>query len=539
VTTGAAQAEAPAGSIDGDRTRPDVPAQGRSPRRDRLHRPMPADGIWGWLVPAIIALVAGILRFDRLGVPADHVFDEVYYAQDAADLLAFGVEYDVEEDQPQFIVHPPAGKWLIAVGQAIFGNDSFGWRFSVALVGTLAVFLMARISRRLFRSLVLGATAGILLAVDGLHYVLSRTALLDGILMFWVLAAFGCLLVDRDRVRERLAARWSRGDGLAEGGAGGWRRTAVHDHGKGVGRFGPGFGVRPWRLAAGLCLGLACATKWNAVWFVAVFGLMTVLWDVGARRLVGVRRPFLAALARDAAPALLSIVLVAVVVYIASWTGWMLAGERAYDRYAAAGSGPGIVPEALRSLWHYHEAQLGFHRGLDSFHSYRSHPWSWIVLSRPVSFHYTGLDQGDMGCAVESCSRAILGIGTPVLWWGGVIALAVMVVVWLGRRDWRAGAVLSGLAAGWLPWFAFADRTQYYFYAVAFLPWTILAVTMCLGYVLGPPAESTARRAWGAGVAGTFVVLVVLNFAYLLPILSDQTIPYAEWYQRMWLPSWI
>ena len=48
--------------------------------------------------------------------------------------------------------------------------------------------------------------AGALMAVDGLHFVMSRTSLLDGVLMFFVLAAFGCLVVDRDRARERLAA---------------------------------------------------------------------------------------------------------------------------------------------------------------------------------------------------------------------------------------------------------------------------------------------------------------------------------------------
>ncbi|NEE46597.1 phospholipid carrier-dependent glycosyltransferase, partial [Streptomyces sp. SID8455] len=47
--------------------------------------------------------------------------------------------------------------------------------------------------------------AGLLLAVDGLHFVMSRTALLDLIVMFFVLAAFGCLVVDRDRARRRLA----------------------------------------------------------------------------------------------------------------------------------------------------------------------------------------------------------------------------------------------------------------------------------------------------------------------------------------------
>lgn len=477
---------------------------------DRLRTPMSVDGIWGWLVPAAIALVAGILRFDRLAIPSSYVFDEVYYADDAADLLAYGVEYDPESGGPQFVVHPPVGKWVIALGQLAFGDDSLGWRVPVAVLGTLAVFLLGRIARRLFRSVTLGAVAATLLAVDGMAFVLSRTAILDGILMFWLLCAFGALLVDRDHARDRLAVRMA------------------------AGRSG---GLRPWRLAAGVFLGLAVATKWNGAWFVVAFGLMTVLWDVDARRCAGARHPRSAMLRRDAVPAFCSVALLAVAVYVASWTGWFLGGDRAYDRFSTAG--PGWLPQPLQGLWAYHEAMLGFHRNLSTWHAYESHPWSWLVMGRPVSFAYRGLERGELGCEADACSRAVLAIGTPMLWWGGVVALLVVVLLWLGRRDWRAGAVLGGFGAGWLPWFLFADRTQYAFYAVVMLPFMILAVTMCLGLLLGPPTASPVRRAWGAGVAGAIVLVVVLNFAYFFPIYTDATIPYEQWRARMWLTSWI
>src|ERR1019366_8078491 len=73
-------------------------------------------------------------------------------------------------------------------------------------IGSLAILLLARIPRRMTRSTLLGCIAGLLMALDGLEFVMSRTALLDIFLMFWVLAAFGCLVVDRDVTRARLAA---------------------------------------------------------------------------------------------------------------------------------------------------------------------------------------------------------------------------------------------------------------------------------------------------------------------------------------------
>ena len=68
----------------------------------------------------------------------------------------------------------------------------------------IAGVLVARIARRLSRSTMVGAIAGILLICDGVSFVTARTALLDGYLTVFVVAAFGALLVDRDQVRERL-----------------------------------------------------------------------------------------------------------------------------------------------------------------------------------------------------------------------------------------------------------------------------------------------------------------------------------------------
>ena len=174
-----------------------------------------------WGGPLLVALFAGVLRFRQLGSPRAVIFDETYYAKDAWSLLQYGYEGTWPKNandailqsppsvplspEASYVVHPPVGKWMIAAGEWLFGLNPFGWRFMAALLGTLSVLMLCRIGRRLFRSTALGCLAGLLLAVDGLHFVMSRAALLDVVLMFWVLAAFGCLLVDRDRTRARLA----------------------------------------------------------------------------------------------------------------------------------------------------------------------------------------------------------------------------------------------------------------------------------------------------------------------------------------------
>jgi len=507
--------------------------------RRRLLPPPPTDRRAGWIGALAVTALAGFLRFWNLGQPRVFVFDETYYAKDAYALLQYGHEQDyvknadekilkgdldVFADSASYVVHPPLGKWVIATGEQLFGMNPFGWRVAVAVLGTLSVLLLARLVRRMTGSTVLGTIAGFLLAIDGLHIVMSRTALLDLPLSFFLLAAFGALVLDREHGRRRAAARLASFEGSS---------------------LGPGLGFRPWRIAAGVLLGAALATKWNAIFFVAAFGLLTVWWDVSARRVAGARSPWLGSLSRDALPAFVSIVPTALITYLATWAGWFASSGGYYRTWAAENPSThyGWVPGPLRSLWHYHADALSFHTGLSSDHPYQSHPWSWLVQGRPVSFYYEEYGLGERGCEVERCAREVLAVGNPIIWWSTAAALLVMVWLVISRRDWRAGAVLAALAAGWLPWFWYADhndRTMFSFYAVSFLPFLVMAVTMCLGFILGPSTASPRRRTVGATAVGAFLLLATLAAIAMAPLWLAEVLPYDDWLDRLFgIQSWI
>ncbi|WP_326650467.1 MULTISPECIES: phospholipid carrier-dependent glycosyltransferase [unclassified Streptomyces] len=501
-----------------------------------------------WGGPLLVALVAGVLRFWNLGQPDAVIFDETYYAKDAWALINQGYEGSWPKDidrqiletpssvsvptDPGYVVHPPVGKWVIGIGEHFFGFSPFGWRFMVFLLGTLSVLMLCRIGRRLFRSTFLGCLAGALLTVDGLHFVMSRTALLDQVLMFFVLAAFGCLLIDRDWARRRLAAA------LPTDEEGVLRPDATVAETLRL-------GWRPWRLAAGLMLGLAAGTKWNGLYVMVAFCLMTVLWDVGARRTAGAVQPYRTVLKKDVVPAFVSTVPVAIVTYIASWTGWIVT-DKGYFRNWAEKDGKGgswtWLPDWLRSLWHYENEVYEFHVNLTSGHTYQSNPWSWIVLGRPVSYFYEDPNAGTKGCpsdTADKCAREVLALGTPLLWWAACFAVCYILWRWLFRRDWRAGAIACGIAAGWVPWFFYQERTIFLFYAVVFVPFLCLAVAMMIGAILGPPGSDERRRAIGAIGAGVLVLLIIWNFIYFYPLYTGRPIPVEEWRNRMWLDTWV
>ena len=524
---------------------------------DRLMSPMLADRLWGWVGPLVVTAFAAILRFSRLSVPRSVNYDETDYVKDAWSILQHGVEWNPIANPAGYppgqsyannlllsggthifapcsgyscgeaVTHPEVGKYLIAIGEWVFGLNPFGYRVASAVFGSLAILLMCRIARRLTRSTLLGCIAGVLLSLDGMEFALSRTGILDIFLMFFVLAAFGAMLIDRDVSRSRLA------------------QAVVLRPGD---EAGPGLGIRKWRVLAGLLIGLACAVKQDAVWYIPAFIGMSVAWDISARRAAGLRASRRGGIVRDGKWLPLTLVVMPFVTYVVTWINWMVTQTGYYRDYARAHGVPTPVIEALYSLFKYHQTTIDFDIHLRHSHPYMSQPWDWIVLSRPVSFYYAAYTNaaGTHPCPATGCppgpswSQEVLPLGNPAIWWVSIPAMLFCLGWWLTRRDWRAGASLLGVIAGWLPWFLFLKRTpQFDYYSLEFLPFLVLCITLCLGLIIGPARASPRRRAIGAAIAGTYVLAVLILFWYFYPILAGQIVPYSSWFARMWYRGWI
>jgi dolichyl-phosphate-mannose--protein O-mannosyl transferase len=346
--------------------------------------------------------------------------------------------------------------------------------------------------------------------------------------MFWVLAAFGLLVIDRDQTIARLqdAAASAGPQDLA----------------------GPRLGVRWLRVAAGLCLGAACASKWTGLYFLIAFAGLAIVWDMGARRAAGYPDWLAGGLRSDVKWLPAWFLAVPAAIYTASWSGWFATSD-GYDRNWAASAGNHTpVWSTIDSWYQYNHWMLQFGLGLHSPQSYKSNPLGWLLLSRPISFYWCA--NGPSSCTMPKGQVAeVLAIGTPLLWWGAALALLFCLGWWLTnlvgdlvfnrvpRRDWRAGAILLGVATGWLPWIWFYlhdNRTEFFYYAIAFEPFMVIAITLCLGLIIGPARAAPSRRALGAVGVGGYLLAVLLDLAYIYPILTAEVIPYSSWLAKMW-----
>ena len=190
---------------------------------------------------------------------------------------------------------------------------------------------------------------------------MSRTALLDIFVMFWVLAAFGCLVVDRDRSRARIAAAAAAGTAGTTTARAGARHPLVARGGRAVPGRRRGVEVErdlvPARVpAAHRGLGPGRAPRGR------------VRRPVAGR--AGPRREVAAGHVRGAC----------------RWPPtWRRGAAGSPRRTATTGTGRRCTAttrrcwSALDSLYQYNRYMLQFGLGLTTGHPYKSQPWTWLA----------------------------------------------------------------------------------------------------------------------------------------------------------------
>ena len=477
-------------------------------------------------------VIAALTRLWNLGHPAKLVFDETYYVKDALSLSLEGHEKSWPDgadaafqagdvfgylSQAAFVVHPPLGKWLMATGIWITGPElSTGWRLSTAVLGIATVGLLMLVALKLFRSVPVAILAGFLLAIDGLAITLSRTALLDTSLTFFLLLGFWFFLIDQERSRVRITRSIEES------------RNSI-------------LWLRPWLILTGVALGAASSIKWSGLYLLAGIGLYVVISESLMRKNSNESNWLRKGVLLQGTVSFLSLVPIAVGTYLLTWLGWIL-GTGGYLRgWAAENQASGFFtffPDWLLSLWRYHEMIYLFHVNLTKEHSYEAHPLGWLLGLRPTAFFYESYPNGTNDCQIaDGCSSAITALGNPFIWISSTAALLYIAYRYARNRERVLGLVLLGTASLYLPWVILSERTVFQFYVVSFQPWLILGLVFAIQELRRKLL--TKSKTLANLITVGFISLVFGSFLFFLPVNTGIYLPFELWQIRMWLPSWI
>ena len=102
-----------------------------------------------WALPLLLAMVA-LAYLLPLGSHGLWIPDETRYAQISQGMLLSGNWVSPHFMDVRYFEKPAAGYWMIAIGQALFGQNLFGVRFASALSTGLSVLLCYLVARRMW-----------------------------------------------------------------------------------------------------------------------------------------------------------------------------------------------------------------------------------------------------------------------------------------------------------------------------------------------------------------------------------------------------
>ncbi len=490
---------------------------------------------------AIVLLIGAIARFSGLWHPKEVYFDETYYANDAVVYLEgprafrdnldplFGGTSRASDTVPLGAVpgeiswvHPPLGKWGIALGIAIFGKTPFGWRVVPAVFGTAAVGLVFGMGWLFWRRRSWAFFAALLVAVDGLEITMSRVAMLDIFAAAFMLASFVFLLAERRRlVGRRAESRDRASDDSAdlydpqshipdlfpeEADENGNERA----YGEVFERPKLRYGSSGMLLGTGIFIGLALASKLSALYAWGLVLVFAFAWSVEARPAWMGRL----SAALNAMPRLLVfLVVIPLAVYVVSFV-----------RFYADNAAGSIVRDPLGTISEFVKMQANtarYHAGMRQSHPYQSTPKTWPFMYRPIAFWYHDYGNGSRG--------HILAVGNPVLWWPYLLCIPALVGLVIARRRWQEIFLLAGYAGQYLPWFA-SSRTAFFYYMLPVVPFMALGMTAVVGAL---PGRLRRVAMWGIGTAA--VVAGVVFYPIWTGIPVDQDL----WTRLMLFRSWI
>ncbi len=383
-------------------------------------------------------------------------FDEIYHARTGYEHVNGLSVYET--------THPPLGKLLIGLGIKIFGMNPFGWRFMGTLLGTLFVPLMYLFALKIFKKRLYAFSAAFLMMFDFMRFTQTRIATIDTYSVLFVLLMY-YYMYD-------------------------YFTTKTYDL-----KFVQS--LKPLALS-GLFFGIGVASKWTSMYAGAGLAFLFFLakyleyQDIQKRRYSWPKEKK-SWLTSDFLVTCAFCVIVFVVIPAIIYT-------LCYIPYK-----PGEPDKDLITIMLDNQVNMfNYHSNLNATHSFSSTWWQWPILYRPI-WYYLAPETG------EGLRSTISSFGNPAIWWTGIGALVMSVIVAWKKRDKKMVVVFVAVAMQFCPWML-VTRCTFIYHFFTSVPFVILMIIYCAKYII----ESKKITPYNGAAIAAFISgpVMLLSFAF-------------------------
>ena len=423
-------------------------------------------------------------------------FDEIYHPRTAFEHL--------NRIRPYEWTHPPLGKILIAIGIAVFGMNTFGWRIIGTLVGALMIPLMYLFGKKLFKKSFYGFCAAFLMMFDLMHFAQTRLATIDSFTTLFVILMFYFMA---DYYLQRSY------------------KKSFHAS------------LKPLFLS-GVFFGLGAATKWSAIYaapglaiifFMAKYNEYQDYKAIKRARANGesgtipgdavtnnsVQQPDTSqAWVKKFMPlymwttmlyCVLFFIVIPGILYFLSYIPYLLV--------------PGMK---FSDIINYQGSIFRYHSRLESTHDFQSAWWSWPLMIRPI-WYYMGRD------LPEGLASTISSFGNPAVWWAAIPAFFYAAKAAL-QKNKAMILVVVAILSQYVPWML-VTRSAFIYHFFPMVPFMMLAVVY--GIKVWKEKGRSMKVVYG------YLGLVLVLFILFYPAVSALVVPKVYINFLRWLPSWV
>ncbi len=361
---------------------------------------------------------------------------------------------------------PPFGRYPMILGILLFGNNPMGWRISQAICGTLLVPVSYFVGKNIFKHKYAGLLMAFFVVFDLSSSVYSRIGVVVMLEVFIVAVSFLLFIL------------------------------SIKDDTK---------NSKLLFCLSAILTGLAIATKWTALCLLPIYWLW-IKTKANIKSTFPERLPF----------KILFLIIVSST-YLVTFAGEKRNWEYYHQSYGMPNS------SFVESVISWHKLAIGSHIRKDMSHPYSSKWYTWPFMYKPVLL-YQDID------TVNKQVTSIIGLGNPIIWWLGNLAILFQLFLLLYKRDKTIVFLLGAYFISFLP-YAFIQRPMFlYHYLISlFFQMLILEYTFVNLY---------KEKIFLRPVLSLLLVLIMFVFFYFYPFINGYPVSESEYFHRLWFKSW-